>query len=73
MPNRNSSSRNNGNTLVVGSLCGPIKFRTWDGKHMEYFTDLYWFEENMVHEVDNSDKTNYQITQSPSGLLHGCV
>jgi hypothetical protein len=27
------------------------KFRAWDGKTMEYIADLYWFEENGVHEI----------------------
>ena len=28
-----------------------IKFRCWYDKNMEYFYDLYWFEENGVHKV----------------------
>ena len=31
-----------------------IKFRNWDGHNMEYFDDLYWFEENGVHSSDET-------------------
>ena len=27
-----------------------LKFRAWNGKSMEIIDDLYWFEENHVHE-----------------------
>lgn len=27
-----------------------IKIRVWDGSVMEYIDDLYWFEENYVHD-----------------------
>ena len=27
-----------------------IKFRAWNGKSMDMIDDLYWFEENHVHE-----------------------
>ena len=43
-----------------------IKFRAWDVNHKEmvYIEDLYWFEENGVH--DGSGKghyTNYELMQ----------
>ena len=39
-----------------------LEFRAYKlGYEMEYFSDLYWFEENMVRE--NGDM-GYQITQS---------
>lgn len=40
-----------------------FKFRAWrkSGNIMEYITDLYWFEENMVHEDGDS---GYKLMQS---------
>lgn len=37
-----------------------IKFRAWDGIDMEYFHDLYWFEENQVR---SSNDYKYKIMQ----------
>jgi len=33
-----------------------LKFRAWDKNHklMDYIDDLYWFEENGVHDFDGS-------------------
>ncbi len=40
------------------------KYRAWDGKVMEYFSDLYWFEENGVHDFDSCGlHSEYKITE----------
>jgi len=47
-----------------------IKFRAWDIKHKEmvYINDLYWFEENGVHDFEGSGHySNYEFMQF-SGL-----
>lgn len=31
-----------------------LKFRAWDGKEMIYIDDLYWFEENYYHSIDEN-------------------
>ena len=40
-----------------------IKFRAWDKHHnsMEYINDLYWFEENGIHDFNND---NYIFMQN---------
>ena len=40
-----------------------IKFRAWDKRHnsMEYINDLYWFEENGIHDFNND---NYIFMQN---------
>lgn len=40
-----------------------IKFRAWDKRHniMEYINDLYWFEENGIH---NFNDDNYIFMQN---------
>ena len=40
-----------------------IKFRAWDKRHnsMEYINDLYWFEENGIH---NFNDDNYVFMQN---------
>jgi uncharacterized phage protein (TIGR01671 family) len=40
-----------------------LKFRAWDGENMEYFSDLYWFEENYVHENGDGFGVNFHIMQ----------
>ena len=43
-----------------------IKFRAWDKNHKEmiYITDLYWFEEEGVHDGNgNGLYTNYKLMQ----------
>lgn len=39
-----------------------LKFRAWNPrlKQMEYFDDLYWFEDNYVHHDGDND---YEISQ----------
>ena len=34
-----------------------IKFRAWDKRHnsMEYINDLYWFEENGIHDFNDDN------------------
>lgn len=47
-----------------------LKFRAWDKKHkiMEYIEDLYWFEENGIHDTNgNGHYANYDI-MSYSGM-----
>jgi uncharacterized phage protein (TIGR01671 family) len=36
---------------------GTMKFRAWDIKHEEmmYIDDLYWFEEEGIHEIVNGE------------------
>ena len=40
-----------------------IKFRVWDKRHnsMEYINDLYWFEENGIHDFNDD---NYIFMQN---------
>lgn len=40
-----------------------IKFRAWDKRHnsMEYINDLYWFEENGIHDFNDD---NYIFMQN---------
>ena len=40
-----------------------IKFRAWDKRHnsMEYINDLYWFEENEIHDFNDD---NYIFMQN---------
>ena len=40
-----------------------IKFRAWDKHHnsMEYINDLYWFEENGIHDFNDD---NYVFMQN---------
>ena len=40
-----------------------IKFREWDKRHnsMEYINDLYWFEENGIHDFNDD---NYIFMQN---------
>ena len=40
-----------------------IKFRAWDKRHnsMEYINDLYWFEENGIHDFNDD---NYVFMQN---------
>ena len=40
-----------------------IKFRVWDKRHnsMEYINDLYWFEENGIHDFNDD---NYVFMQN---------
>lgn len=40
-----------------------IKFRAWDKRHnsMEYINDLYWFEENGIHDFNDD---NYAFMQN---------
>ena len=40
-----------------------IKFRAWDKHHnsMEYINDLYWFEENGIHDFNDD---NYMFMQN---------
>ena len=40
-----------------------IKFRVWDKHHnsMEYINDLYWFEENGIHDFNDD---NYIFMQN---------
>ena len=40
-----------------------IKFRAWDKHHnsMEYINDLYWFEENGIHDFNDD---NYIFMQN---------
>ena len=40
-----------------------IKFRAWDKHHnsMEYINDLYWFEENGIHDFNDN---NYIFMQN---------
>ena len=45
-----------------------IKFRAWDVKHkeMHYIDDLYWFEEEGVHEIEDGKArvhATYEIMQ----------
>ena len=44
-----------------------LKFRAWNPrlKQMEYFDDLYWFEDNYVHHDGDND---YEISQF-TGML----
>src|SRR5690348_14433454 len=37
-----TSSPNDSNAFVVGSLSRQIKFRAWDGKSMMYLDELWW-------------------------------
>lgn len=33
-----------------------IKFRAWskEYKEMQYIDDMYWFEEGMIHKIENN-------------------
>ena len=39
-----------------------FKFRVWRGSEFKIIDDLYWFEENFIHDFDEAGYTFQQFT-----------